>query len=256
MTKRSANKGSRTRTRNNPPMPNASSWRPRDASAILSTVLGTECGGAEARLLQALEHETKFSINNYDAGLPFEALVRDELATLLPTRYSLTTAHAVDRHGRTAGNCDVIVFNNTWFSPVKSPATKSAGMCFLPIDGIYAIGEVKKTLSASTLDAAMEKLVKGHRLERPQTYARRIVENRDGAACPHGTTNPLYTFIMAGGLADGESFTDLVSRFFEISKQLGRMEIVRAVCVLGEGTVTWSFRHPLHGKRTPTSDVC
>jgi hypothetical protein len=38
---------------------------------------------------------------------------------------------------------------------------------------------------------------------------------------------------------------DLVNRFFDISKQLKRLEIIRALCVLGEGCVAWAFHDPL-----------
>jgi hypothetical protein len=228
-----------------PPIPDASKWVPRDASETLSSVFAAECNGAEDRLLQGLRREKSFAIDNFDSGLPFEGLVRDELRLLLPHRYSVTSGLVLDRHGKTGGKCDTIIFNDLWFSPVKSPASKESGTTYVPIEGVYAVGEIKQTLSSSVLDAAMEKLVKFHRLHRPRTFANRLVENRESGSCPHGLTNPLFSFILAGSVASSDSFLYLVERFLEISKQLGRLELVHALCVLGEGTMTWAFRDPL-----------
>jgi hypothetical protein len=228
-----------------PPIPDASKWVPRDAADTLFSVFAAECNGAEERLLQGLRREKSFAIDNFDSGLPFEGLVRDELRRLLPHRYSVTSGLVLDRNGKTGGKCDATIFNDLWFSPVKSSASKESGIAYVPIEGVYAVGEIKQTLSSSVLDAAMEKLVKFHRLHRPRTFAHRLVENRENGSCPHGLTNPLFSFILAGGVASSDSFLYLVERFFEISKQLGRMELVRALCVLGEGTMTWVFRDPL-----------
>jgi hypothetical protein len=227
-----------------PPIPDASKWVPRDASESLSSIFASECNGAEERLLQGLRREKSVAIDNFDSGLPFEGLVRDELRLLLPQRYSVTSGLVLDRQGKTGGKCDTIIFNDLWFSPVKSPASKESGTTYVPIEGVYAVGEIKQTLSASVLDAAMEKLVKFHRLHRPRTFAHRLVENRESDFCPHGLTNPLFSFILAGGVASGDSLLYLIERFLEISKQLKRLDLVRALCVLGEGTMTWVFRDP------------
>ncbi|HUO03901.1 MAG TPA: DUF6602 domain-containing protein [Candidatus Binataceae bacterium] len=232
-------------TENARALPDTTTWKPRDASQTLTAVFAEECRASETKLLHGLQHERRLAIDNFDSGLPFEGLVREELKRLLPRRYSVTTGLLLDRLGRTAGNCDVVIFNDTWFQPVKSPATENSGGKFIPIEGVYAVGEVKQTLSSSELDQAMEKLVKCQRLDRPRTFAHRIVENRKGCDCQHGLTNPLISFILAGALAANESLQDLIERFFDISKELKRLEVVRALCVLGEGTVLWSFHDPL-----------
>lgn len=230
----------------NRPLPETNNWNPRDASDTLSSGLAKECKGAEERLLQALQHEKAFAVDNFESGLPFEGMIRHEISKLLPQRYAVTSGNVLDRDGRSAGNCDVVIFNNVWFSPVKSAATQDAGKPYLPVEGVYAVGEVKQTLSSATLDEAMEKLVKCHRLNRPRTFAHRVVENREGPTCPHGLTNPLFSFVLAGAVSQDESFTSLINRFFDISKQLKRLEVVRALCVLGEGAVVWSFHDPLN----------
>jgi hypothetical protein len=101
--------------------------------------------------------------------------------------------------------------------------------------------EVKQSLDYFILDKAMEKLVTCHRLFRPSTEAGRIIGNRKLDDCPHNTTNPLYSAIIATDLRPGISMDDLVNRFFAVSKTLKRKELVRALCVLGYGTVLWGF---------------
>jgi hypothetical protein len=231
------------------PLPNTNEWNPRDASESLSAVYAAECNAAERRLLTGLQEEKSVAVDNFDSGLPFESLVRVELGNLLPQRYAVTSARVLDRHSKTAGGCDVVIFNDVWFSPVKSASTQDSKNAYVPIEGVYAVGEVKQSLSLALLDRAMEKMVKCHRLHRPRTYAHRVVENREGSDCPHGLTNPLFSFILAGGISPGENLQSLIERFFDISKQLKRLEVIRALCVLGQGTVIWGFRDPLNNAR-------
>ena len=226
-------------------LPDTDAWLPRDASKKLEAAFSEECKGVEQRLIQALQHEQKFAIDNFDSGLPFEAHVREELRPLLPRRYMITLGHILDRHGKSAGKCDFVVFNDLWFSPVKS--SRQPANTLLPIEGVYAVGEIKQTLTSNTLDEAMEKLIKCHRLDRPRTHAHRIVENRESCPCPHGMTSPLFSFILAGKISPDQSFQSLIERFVDINKKLNRLEVVRVLCVLGEGTVAWGFRDPLHG---------
>ena len=75
--------------------------------------------------------------------MPFESLIKKELARLLPQRYAVTSGYLSDREGNTAGHCDLIAFNSVWFSPVKSAEEK--GQEYLPVEGVYAVGEVKQT---------------------------------------------------------------------------------------------------------------
>jgi len=232
-------------SRRSSPIPDTSKWLPRDASSSLSAAFSKECANAERRILSTLEHEKNFSIDRYDSGLPFEGIVRAELAKLIPKRYKITDGLVIDRDGKTAGNCDVVIFNELWFSPIKSPQAQDAGKLFFPIEGVYAIGEIKQSISESTLDEAMKKLIICHRLQRPRTYAHRIVENREGSECKHGLTNPLFSFILAGSIANGTNFERINLRFFEISKTLKRLEIITVLCILNVGAISWGFKDPL-----------
>lgn len=184
------------------------------------------------------------AIHNFDSGIPFEELVRDEFRRILPSRYSVRSGTVVDANGYSAGQCDIVVFNDIWFPVVKPGPVDSSRQVVLPVEGAYAIGEIKQTLDDQTLDDAMKKLVTCHRLERPETFAHRLVENRDHSSCVHGLTNPLYTFVLAAGMREGITFESVVNRFFDICKELRRLDVVRALSVIGHGTVIWGYEDP------------
>jgi len=227
-------------------LPNTDRWVARQAATTLGAAFSRRCAAGEEQLLRILAHERDFAIDNFDSGLPFEVAVREEFTRLLPHRYDITHGLLVDRHGFTAGQCDVVIFNSMWFTTLNAPSLEEPARLMIPIEGVYAVGEVKQRLSRKTLDHAMEKLVTCHRLNRPQTFAHRLVENRESDSCPHGLTNPLFSFILAAGL-DSSEMQPLVERFFDINRRLHRLEVVRCLCVLGSGTISWAFSDPLRG---------
>ena len=190
------------------------------------------------------------NIDNFDSGQGVEDIIREGLTQLLPARYSLKAGVITDRGGKTGGDFDVVVFNEQWFQSVKAGATAQSRRVFLPIEGVYAVCEVKQTLDFRSLDQAMEKLVVCHRLRQPRTCANRIVENRESSSCVHGLSNPLYSAIIATDLREGIELKSLIDRFFDINRALKRLEVVRALCVLGRGAVTWGFRDQ-HGEGRP-----
>ncbi|WP_437481595.1 DUF6602 domain-containing protein [Sorangium sp. So ce1014] len=245
MKKKRTNRKQQRNGRQPQALPSAANWVPREkAATTLASAFAKRCASGEESLRRMLQQERDLAVDNFDSGLPFEAAVREELARLVPRRYEVTHGVLVDRNGFTAGQCDVVIFNHIWFTAVNAPTLAQPARLLIPVEGAYAIGEVKQTLSVATLDAAMEKLVTCHRLHRPPTYAHRIVENRESGPCEHGLTNPLFSFILAGDV-DGGDLQPLIERFFDINRQLRRLEVVRCLCVLGKGAVTWAFRDPL-----------
>lgn len=227
-----------------PPLPDVSTWQPRvDAVDSLSKAFFLRCQASEARICLRAHQEREMAIDNFDSGLGVEDIVREELLKLLPSRYAVKAGVLNDFYGKTGGDYDVVIFNAHWVPEIKSGATAASRRVHLPIEGVYAVGEVKQTLTYASLDAALEKLVIAHRLHRPPTSATRIVENRELDSCNHGLTNPLYSFIIATRLEDGLSFEDVIRRFININQSLHRLEIVRTLCVLGVGTIHWVYRN-------------
>lgn len=225
------------------PLPDTTQWQPRSrASDTLKSSFLKRCKWIEDGIRLRVQAEKGMSIDNYDSGLGVEDIIRKELESLLPARYAVRAGVIVDRKGNTGGDFDAVVFNDTWFPQVKSGATEESRRAYLPIDGVYAACEIKQTLDLVALDEAMKKLVVCHRLHRPRTYAYRVVENREGSQCSHGLTNPLYSAIIAAEIRDGVEFEEIVNRFFDINRTLKRLDVVRALCVLNVGAVTWGFR--------------
>ncbi|WP_110513207.1 DUF6602 domain-containing protein [Herpetosiphon llansteffanensis] len=239
-------------TNNQPPLPDTTKWQPRsDKTNTLQASFLKRCIAVEKKIVLRAQYERGMIIDNFDAGSGIEDILRDELREILPHRYTVTTGTIVDRKGNTAGDCDIIIFNDHWFPSVKPGAIPTSRKTFFPIDGAYAIIEVKQALDYEILDEAMKKLVICNRLERPHTNANRIVENNEFDGCFHGLRNPLYTAIIATSLKDGIDMDILVERFFNINTTLDRLEVIRCLCVLGQGSVTWFFRD-LDGNIKPT----
>ena len=235
-----------------PDLPNPAEWQPRDsATETLQSAFLKRCVAVERLIGLRTQSEREMNIDNFDSGIGVEDILREELAKILPSRYNVERGVLVDRDGKTGGDYEIIVFNEAWFPRVKAGASDLSRRSYYPIEGVYAVGEVKQTLVYATLDSVMKKLVLAHRLFRPPTFAKRLVENRESGACKHGLSNPLYSFVLATGLADKVSLESLIDRFYDISKQLKRLEVIRALCVLGHGTVIWSFRDRVHGGLTP-----
>jgi len=235
-----------------PPLPSTQNWLPRTKAAkTLSQSFLQQCAASEELVLLRSRQEKKFNIDNYDSGLGIEDVVREELARIMPRRYSIKAGVVSDRKGATAGDFDLVVFNADWFSAIKVAPSSSSRSLHLPIDGVYAVFEIKQRLTWASFDDAMRKLVSAHRLHRPRTNVYRQTENRDGVACHHGLCNPLFSVVLATEIEPGLSIEHFANRFFDINKTLTRLEMVHALCVLGEGTVTWGY-HAENGGINPT----
>jgi hypothetical protein len=235
-----------------PEVPNPADWQPRtDATETLQSAFLKRCTAAEERIHQRACEERLANIDNFDSGPGVEDIVREELAAILPSRYRVRCGVAIDRDGRTSGDHDILVFNEQWFPQAKAGATSSSRRSYFPIEGIYAIGEIKQTLGYETFDDAMKKLIMGHQLNRPHTHAKRVVENRESGSCTHGLSNPLYSFVLSVGLQGGLTFEELINRFYDTNRQVKRLEVVRALCVLGHGTVVWGYDDRERGGISP-----
>ncbi|MFF4126790.1 DUF6602 domain-containing protein [Microbispora rosea] len=224
------------------PLPDTSSWQPtRRAGHPLERAFFTRCFELEEILKLKARNERLHNLHNFESGPAVEELIRHELAAMLPARYAVRAGHLIDRYGADAGDCDVIIFNDLWFSHALTGPTADSRRAYYPIDGAYAVLEIKQTLSESTLDDAMKKLVACHRLERPLVPRDRVNENSQTGTCTHHIRNPLFSAIVAIDIAPETRLQRLVERFFYTNKTLKRLEIVRGLCVLGHGTVGWGY---------------
>jgi hypothetical protein len=226
-------------------LPDTSTWLPRqDATETLRQAFFKRCQGVEQKLLLLSSSERRMNIDNYDSGPGIEDILREELSELCPKRYSIRAGTIDDRKGRTAGDFEIVITNDIWFTSIKAGATKTSRKIHFPIEAVYAIIEVKQTLNFKSLDQAMEKLVTCHRLYRPSSEGSRIVENEiiPTRSLPDVVKNPLFSAILATDLGRGISIDDIAKGFAAICQTLERDEFVRALCILGQGTIIWALQ--------------
>ena len=221
------------------PLPDVGTWQPKLANyEVLRNSLMITCQFAQERIVTRAKGEIRFKLQNFDSGVGTEDIVREELANLLPYRYSVAAGLISDRIGRSAGDCDLIVRDPHWSQIIKPGATSGSRRYHFPIEGVYAVAEIKQSLGRKELDEAMEKLVMVNRLERPLNPYGHITENqhiqdfdKDGAML-----NPLHTTVFATRLPARSTFDDVVERFGHINAKLNRTDMVKMLSVLGQGT--------------------
>ena len=224
-------------------LPDVSTWQPQSKNNdTLSNALAVTCQLAQNRITSRSKAEIRFNINNFDSGSGVEEIVREEVANLLPERYSVDSGVVNDRNGKTAGDCDLVIRDRIWSPAIKLGATKSSRRYHFPIEGIYSAVEIKQTLGFQELDDAMMKLVTLARLERPDNPYGHITENQHLTLFDVDGTilNPLQTTVFATGLRDGLPFHDIVQRFGRINASLSRKHMVNMLCILDAGTAWYS----------------
>ncbi len=222
-------------------LPNTSRWQPKRARTDdLKKTFFLKCKQIEVLTLARKEHEQQLAQYNFDSGPGVEDIVRDGIRELLPMRYHVTSGTLSDSIGYTAGDCDIVIFNENWFPTLKKGATNESRRKIMPIEGVYAVLEVKQTLDFKSLDAALEKLVMCHRLDRADSSFDRTTENREHGSCAHYRSNPLYSGIVATGLSKSLQLETIIERFIRINQSLPRRDVIRSLCVLGAGTVIWA----------------
>ena len=226
-------------------LPDVGAWEPTSRNIdTLRNALELTCQIAQDRITSRSKSERRFNVHNFDSGSGVEDIVREELANLLPKRYSVDAGVVNDRNGLTAGDCDLIIRDPLWSPAVKLGATDDSRRYHFPIEGVYAIAEIKQTLGYRELDDAMEKLAIASRLYRPDNPYGHITENQhlEFLDKPGKILNPLHTTVFATGLKSGISFLDLAQRFGRINAQLSRQHMIKMLCVLDAGTAWYSVQ--------------
>lgn len=224
-------------------LPDVGTWQPGSSSEdSLRNALMITCQFAQKRIVSRAEAEVRFNIQKFDSGAGVEDIVREELANLLPARYSVDAGVVDDRQGKTAGDCDVLIRDPLWSPVIKLGATASSRRRHFPIEGIYAAVEIKQRLGLVELDKAMEKMVTVSRLYRPENPYGHITENQHLPYHdqPGRVLNPLHTSVFATRLADGVPFDMIADRFGTINAMLDRNHMVTMLCVLDEGAAWYS----------------
>ncbi len=229
------------------PLPDTSNWQPyRDKQVALRSTFLQTCRSIEARIKAESDIEKGFNIHNFDAGPGIEDIVRDQFRTLLPDRYAVTPGVIIDNNGDTCGDCDLVIANRLWSPLLKYGATDQSRRVHIPVEVVYTVMEVKQTLTESSLDEAMKKLVMYKRLRRDKSEYGRIVENHviEQLNRPDASLNYRFDVVLAIGCEDGAD-KELVQRFFKINHQLSPECRVNALAILGHGYACYTHEVPL-----------
>ncbi len=80
------------------------------------------------------------------AGNEVEISVREYISRMLPQKYYVTKGHLIDPNGITSPQIDIIIADNI---NLPSLMTTMDGTEYIPIDSVYAIGEIKSTYHKS-----------------------------------------------------------------------------------------------------------
>lgn len=230
-------------------------WQPKSAPDTFLQAFQSRCKYEEDLLLARAQFELETRLHNFSSGPPIEALVRDFFRRILPGRYAVDCGHVMDLNGRTAGECDIVIHNDTWFPSIRARVSEDDRYYILGAESVYAALEVKQTLDLSTLEQAMEKLVICSRLGRERrSFAATVAENRYMDRSDATVGNPLFTGIVAVRLGNCTQ-QELIERFVEINRLLDRDEMVRSICVLGEWTSLWGYRSRRSGTNVIASFI-
>ena len=108
---------------------------------------------------QVIEHSLEY-------GLGTEAVFRDLLRLVLPLRFGIAKGKLVNSRGMTSRHLDTIVYDNLNCPNLYSDENDNL---ILPIEGVYAVIEIKSRTTSSVLREAFESLSSVSRIvEKPR----------------------------------------------------------------------------------------
>ncbi len=234
-----------------------SGWGPTQAPVSQGRAFHELCQYEEAILHERFAYEKRNGLHNFSPGLRFEAHVRDTVRRILPQRYTVSAGEIQDDEGMTAGDCDIVIHDHQWYPTIKHRVADDDRHQIISAESVYGVLEVKTTLTPDTLDDAMKKLVTVGRLHRERCFLGQITENRElgpGLVSAKYLDNPMFTAIITTGLGTKTSQDEILRRFVEINKQLGRDEVVRSICVLKDWCTVWAAPdRPPHLMKDPAT---
>ncbi len=170
------------------------------------------------------------------AEINWRAMMREHL----PSRYQVDSLFVIDSRGEVSEQLDLVVYDRQ-YTPVLY---NKDGSKIVPAESVYAVFEVKPTLTRAYLRYAGKKVASARRLLRTST----LIEAAGG---PH---EPKPPFPILGGLlaldckwkpAFGETLRSA-------AHELEERHRIDLVCVAGHGTASISY----NSATTPALGIC
>ena len=194
------------------------------------------------RLLEVKKRQAELVRHNLEKGLGNEEALRELLRSFLPRRFGVAKGKVVNPEGEMSCQLDVIVYD-----ALNCPNLfiDENGNQILPIEGVYAVIEVKTTLTSSELRAAFENLRSVCLLHRRINTS----TNDFLLRCPpslqvfaYGSDRSLQAVAsqydaLSNEFVTNASFSSYSPRSPGFADHTGRNFLVASVDILGSGTV-------------------
>jgi hypothetical protein len=118
--------------------------------------------GLQRQMESKLTLNKKVLLHPVEKGDASELEWVDMLSTYLPKRYSVSKAHVIDHEGNYSEQIDIVIFDRH-YSPF---ILKQNGATYIPAECVYAVLEVKPSLTRANLEYASEKALSVRKLKR------------------------------------------------------------------------------------------
>src|SRR5688572_21089357 len=106
-----------------------------------------------------------------------EAAVARYLTESLGTRYAIEThGHVFDEHGQQSDELDVVIFDDYWSGRLTPKDSHEPPI--IPVESVYAVLQVKKTLTSSELRKAIENIRSFKSLQRDRVGPEHVTPNK------------------------------------------------------------------------------
>jgi hypothetical protein len=196
-------------------------------SEVFSSVLAK----AKEQLLLDAKHATDFQhsgIRGDERAAGLASFLRDHL----PQRFSVTEGEVIDSRDTRTGQLDLIVYD----SHTSSPVTRGERHSLIPAEALYAVVEVKTTLSAKELGICYRAAAKVRQL---QPFGRQFVSARKEGTPSDENSRCIYSvFSYFSDLGEDEWLDKEYARIITAAKEQGsEPDVIERVLVLSRGFI-------------------
>jgi hypothetical protein len=179
------------------------------------------------QLLHEFSEGTRTAKLAFDRGLPRERAVRTFLGKRLPRRYGVSDGVVVDAEGGQSEQCDVVIYDRERMPTLATPSA----MKIWPFETVYAVAQVKSTLTRSELKSAVDNIAAFKKLKRADN---RMLGGRGLNAMAGDVRNRPVGILVAYKTADDFEFGG--DEFEQIVKSVPLEQQIDIICVV-EGPV-------------------
>jgi len=184
--------------------------------------------------------------HNLEKGLGAERALRSLLRDFLPSRFGVAKGKIVNYGGDQSQACDIIIYDRLNCARLFVDQNENQ---IIPIEGIYAVIEVKVTLTKGKLNEAFDNLASVHNLSpaRPVRSKNKLVDFCPPALIVVGFNGPSLATIerhyltMNHAHPVGASFSSYSEVSPGFDERTGKSFLVNKIACLGSGTIFHTY---------------